>query len=96
MTDRSKFYKEPLKFGDQTLYESDTLIKISNEHWGSFDKMARPDQGFKIGDFIDNAVNLTAIQLVAFLDEFSKMNSIEEVNNKAKEYIEEIQKEVKL
>jgi hypothetical protein len=96
MTDRSKFYKKPLKFGVQTIYDSDVLAEIANKHWETFDEMARPEQGFKIGDFIDNAVNLTAIQLVAFLDEFSKMNSIDEVNDKIKQYIEEIQKEVKL
>lgn len=94
--DRSKYYKEPFKFGAQTIYKSDTLSEISLEHWKHFDEAVKSDAGLKVGDLIDNAVNVTAQQLVRFLDEFIKCESMEEFKAKAEKYIDEIQQEVKL
>lgn len=96
MKDRSQFYKQPMKFGAQTIYESDILANIDNKHWEEFDKKVTEDKSYKIGDIIDNSVNVTAIQLVEFLDQFITLNSIEEVKDLAEKYINEIQKEIKL
>jgi len=41
MEDRSKYYKKPMKFGAQTLYQSEVLNKISLKHWEDFDKKVR-------------------------------------------------------
>ena len=92
--DRSKFYKKATRFGAQTLYESDILSKVSLQHWENFDGAVKSGEGFKVGDFIDIAVNTTAIQLVKFLDEFTKCETMDELKSKAKIYIDEIQKEV--
>ena len=96
MEDRSKYYKEPLKFGVQTIYESDILSDIDLEHWKNFDEAVKSGQGFKVGDFIGIATNTTAKQLVKFLDEFNECESLTDVKTKTNQYIEEIQKEIKL
>lgn len=94
--DRSKYYQKPPKIGSQTLYESDILSDISLKHWMEFDKNTRNGKGFKVGDFIDIAVNTTAIQIVEFLDKFNKFENIDEVKAECEKYIKEIQNEVKL
>jgi hypothetical protein len=96
MKDRSEFYKTPMKFGAQTMYESDILANIDLKHWEEFDKKVTEDKSYKIGDIIDNSVRVTAIQLVEFLDQFTSLSSIEEVKAIADKYINEIQKEIKL
>lgn len=96
MKDRSQFYKQPMKFGAQTIYESDILSDIDLKHWEEFDKKVTEDSSYKVGDIIDNATRVTAIQLVEFLDQFTSLNSIDEVKTLAEKYINEIQKEIKL
>jgi len=51
MIDRSKFYKKPMRFGAQTLYQSWTLGKISLDHWKKFDENASSGKGFMVGEF---------------------------------------------
>jgi hypothetical protein len=92
-------YKKPMKFGAQTLYNSEFLSKINQEHWEEFDKKVKSgdkDKGYGIGDFIQNAVDITAIQMVQFLREIAAMDSIEQVREKANSFIAEISKEVDL
>lgn len=94
--DRSKFYTKPPRFGAQSLYKGEILNQMSLDHWKAFDEAVNNGEGFKVGDFIDTSVNITSVQLVKFLDEFSNLSSLEEVKEKAKLYIEEIQQEIKL
>jgi len=94
--DRSKYYKEPLKLGAQTIYLSKTLNKIDEQHWEQFHLAVTSGQGFKVGDFIDLSVQLTAQQMVKFLDEIKKLKTIEEVHSIADEMILDIAKEIKL
>jgi len=96
MTDRSKFYKEPPKFGAAKLYESDFIANIDVAQWKQFDEAVKSGQGFKVGDFIDLSVNLTAIQMVEFLDTIKKMQTIEEVHKYCDDLTLEIAKEIKL
>ena len=96
MEDRSNYYKNPMKFGAQTLYQSEVLKGVSLKHWEAFDKKVRSGENFKAGDFIDNAVNVTAIQRVEFLDKFMNFKTVDEVKAECEKYIEEIQKEVNL
>lgn len=95
MIDRSKYYKKPLKFGAQTLYDSKILTDVSLAHWKIFDESVKSNQNFKIGDFIDVSVNQTAVEMVKFLEKISEMN-FEEINEFIKSSIEEIQKEILL
>jgi hypothetical protein len=96
MTDRSKYYVEPMKLGAAKLYESDFIADIDNAQWKQFDEAAHSGKGFKVGDFIDLSVNLTAIQMVEFLDKIKEMQSIEEVHKYCDDLIMEISKEIKL
>lgn len=95
-TDRKDHYKKPMRFGAQTLYESNILSNISLKQWEAFYKKSKSGEGLKVGDFIDTSVNTTAIQMVEFLDKFSNFETIQEVKDECEKYIGEIQKEVKL
>lgn len=94
--DRSKYYKEPPKLGAQTLYVSNLLNKLDEQHWEQFHLAVTSGQGFKVGDFIDLSVRLTAQQMVKFLDEVKRVKTLEEVHRIADEMILDIAKEVKL
>lgn len=96
MEDRSKYYKEPFKLGAATLYESDFIAKINNEHWEHFHNNVESGNGFKVGDFIDLSVNLTITQMVEFLDKIKEMKTIEEVHKYVDDLTIEIAKEIKL
>lgn len=93
---REKFYKKPPKFGAMSLYSSKAVKNISSIHWKEFDENVKKKQDFKVGDFIDLSVEVTAKQLVKFLDEFVECKTIEEVKEKASQYINEIQKDINL
>jgi len=94
--DRSKYYKEPMKILGQKIYQSEFLNEIDNEHWKVFGDAATTDARLKVGDFIDLAVNLTAQQMVKFLDEIKKFKTIEEVYKFIDEKTIEIAKDIKL
>lgn len=94
--DRSKYYKKPPKFGAATLYLSEFLNKIDNQHWEQFHMAVTSGEGFKVGDFIDLSVRLTAQQMVKFLDEIKKVKTIEEVHKIADEIILDIAREIEL
>jgi|ERR1035437_719677 hypothetical protein len=94
--DRSKYYKEPFKLGAATLYESDLITKINNEHWKNFGDAATTDVRLKVGDFIDLSVNLTIVQMINFLDEIKKFKTIEEIHKYIEDITLEIAKELKL
>jgi len=53
-------------------------------------------EGFKVGDFIDLSVKLSAQQIVKFLDEVKKVKTIEEVHTIADDLILDIAKEIQL
>ena len=94
--DRSKYYKEPLKLGVQTIYLSNLLTKLDEQHWKQFHLAVTSGEGLKVGDFIDLSVRLTAQQMIKFLDEIKKVETIEEVHSIADEMILDIAKEIKL
>lgn len=94
--DRSKYYKKPHKLGAQTLYLSNTLNKIDEQHWEQFHLAVTSGEGFKVGDFIDLSVRLTGQQMVKFLDEVKKVKTIEEVHQIADDMILDIAKEIEL
>jgi hypothetical protein len=94
--DRSKYYKEPLKLGAQTIYLSNLLNKLDEQHWEQFHLAVTSGKGFKVGDFIDLSVRLSAQQIVKFLDEIKKVKTIEEVHAIADDVILDIAKEIQL
>ena len=59
--DRSKYYKEPMEFLGQKLYQSDLINKIDNEHWKNFGDAATKDSRLKVGDFIVDFENIYKI-----------------------------------
>jgi len=96
MKDRSSYYKEPLKLGAQTIYLSGILAKVDEQHWKQFEMAVTSGEGFKVGDFIDLSVQLTAQQMIKFVDEFKKLETIEEVHKMADDVILELAREIKL
>jgi len=96
MIDRSSYYKEPLKLGAQTIYLSGMLAKVDEQHWKQFEIAVTSGEGFKVGDFIDLSVQLTAQQLIKFMDEFKKMETIGEVHKMTDDVILELAREIKL
>lgn len=92
-------YKKPFRFGAQTIYKSDFLSEINLEHWKEFDAKAKTNDknsAYTIADFIQNAVDITALQMIKFLREISEMESLEKVKEKASALIVEIAHEVDL
>lgn len=90
---RKGMYKEPMKFLNNIMYESDILANIQLEHWEAFDESSKID-GFKIGDFIDVATRLTANQIVEMMNELLELKTIEEVHELIEEFKLEVYKEI--
>lgn len=93
-TNREDCYKKPMKFGAQTMHESDFVREISLDHWKHFDDAVKSGDGFKVGDFMDIATRLTAMQMYKFLYEISSLNNIEEIKAKAEVIMLDIEKEI--
>lgn len=88
--DRAKYYKEPMTFLNEYVFDSEVLEKIQHEHWKSFHDKSQTDDGYKIGDFINASVRLTANQIADIIEEFIKLKSMKAVKAKASEILNEI------
>ena len=91
---RADMYKEPVKFLNNYMYESDMLADMQLEHWKAFDAMVKKDRNFKAGDFIDTAVRVACNQIVEVLNKLTEQPSAEDVDKRIYEIREEIYKEI--
>lgn len=91
---RADLYKEPSKFLDSTLFESDMLSEMHLQHWQEFDKQIKNGGEQKAGDFIDAAVKVSANQLAKKLEELATISSLVEIKQKISEMLDDIYKEI--
>jgi len=92
---RSDMYREPPKFVTDYMYESKMLNDMQQEHWKDFDEKAKTEEGWKVGDFINNSTRISANQIAKIVEKFMEMKSIAQVRVEGQMILDEIYRDIK-
>jgi hypothetical protein len=95
MKKRKDKYKEPLKFLDDNLYESDMLSEMQLQQWEHFDAQVKKGKELNVIDFINTSTKVAANQIAKILEDLQELGDGRLIEEEIEQILEEIYKEIK-